>query len=80
MSFSQEGGRDAFERPDSQAGQAERLSQDILRLRARALRHGYLTVAEALRLAQDMMEMGAELPSRSSNVHPVYLKRSDDTE
>ena len=56
---------------ETRARQAEQLSSDIFKLRARALRYGYIGVAEALRLAQDVMEIGAEMPTTQSKMPRV---------
>lgn len=41
-------------------GRAERLSAEIARLRARAIRYGFAMTAEALRLAGEMTEIDDE--------------------
>ncbi|MEM9012225.1 MAG: hypothetical protein AAGE18_13430 [Pseudomonadota bacterium] len=45
---------------DWPSGRGDRLKRDILRLRARAMRYGYVTTAEALHLAADVVELGSD--------------------
>jgi hypothetical protein len=45
---------------EGQTDQAELLQSDIRDLRARALRHGFIAGAEALSLAHEIIDLGAE--------------------
>ena len=61
-----------------QERQGRRLASEIKQLQARALRYGYPSAAEALRLADEVIGLGAE---NKGSLHPprLYTIGSDET-
>lgn len=62
--------------------QAKILRSEIKRLRAQALRHGFVAGAEALSLAHEIIELGAEGQTDTGNVfhlHQVVTRENSNT-
>ncbi|MGB0499469.1 MAG: hypothetical protein ACPGID_14105, partial [Rubricella sp.] len=62
---------------ETPAGRSQSLHDEIGRLRLRALRYGYLSAAEALLLAQEVMTLGAEIPPEDATVVTLHPARDD---